>query len=148
MTIRCDGYVGNSKLSVFPITWTTPTVGNGHDLNRAFGLSINYKVRKPAQKVAACAVQIWRTAVRTRLNAVHGRIQFLKEAIGGNWAPFRIPLMGRLDFITGRWMKLEFQSDYSESLVNRRRTSVQGIGFTAPLSNSSNRRAISSLQAA
>ena len=147
--LLCKDDIEKSELPIFPITGTPPTVGDCYNLDGLVAKPVNYEIWKPPQQVAARAVQIGRTAVRARLNSSHGHIEFLKKAVCGNGASIGIPLVSGLDFIACRWVELELQSHYSELLlVKRRRTSAQGIGVTAPLSSSSNRRAISSLHAA
>lgn len=140
--------ISASKLSTFPIAWSTPAVGNGHNLDDLSLQLIDNKIGKSPEQIATCSVQIRCTTFRSSLNVRHGHVEFRQKPRRCDGASFSVPVVSGLCFIARRGMELERQSDYPAFLVSRRRTSAHGTGVTAPLSNSSKRRAISSLQAA
>lgn len=123
-------------------------MGNGHNLDGLSLQPINNKIGKSPEQMAACSVQIGCATFRLSLNVRYGHVEFCQKPRRCDGASFRIPVVSGLCFIARRGMELKRQGNYPAFFVSRRRTSAHGIGVTSPLSSSSKRRAISSLQAA
>ena len=99
----------------FPITRTASSVGHGHDLNRRIGDALNYAVRKTAQQVFPCAVQMPRPALRIVSNRADGLIGRRYESIGGGWIALSVPEKGRSRF--GHSVRMELNALRSHEIV-------------------------------